>query len=471
MRAEILVIERDKKRFLGIRAFFSINTYLHDIVKNRALLWSPSNGAFIVKPGKEGEVISRMIRAGVFFTNTPSLHKRVSRAFRGILRNYQREALQSWRSNGFKGIIALPTGSGKTVVGVAGICLTEMPAIVVASTVEQVRQWVEHLDRMAGIKALEIHSKTRNPEWGEISSADTVVTTYATAVRRPELVASRVVLVADEVHHLPAPKFRRIVSMSPADKIMGLSATPYREDGKHEELFPLIGGVVYKKSAEELSEMGFLSSYRVYSIPVRLTPHERMEYEWLMKKYRTLKRYRSFEDLVEDAKKGDMSAAEALRAKNRARQIALMSESKVWAIKNIVERHLRLGDKIIVFTEYLDQAERLAGELGAKLITGKTPSKQRKEIFEEFRKNPSDMLVITRVGDEGIDIPDANIGIIASGTGSARQYIQRIGRLLRPKEGKTAIVYEVFTKDTTESLEVSKRRSSSRAISNPQIDH
>jgi hypothetical protein len=89
--------------------------YLHDIVKNRTLLWSPSNRVFIVKPGKEGEVISRMIRAGVFFTNTPSLHKRVSRSFRGVIRNYQREALQSWRSNGFKGIIALPTGSGKTV--------------------------------------------------------------------------------------------------------------------------------------------------------------------------------------------------------------------------------------------------------------------------------------------------------------------------------------------------------------------
>jgi len=110
MRAEILVIERDKKRFLGIRAFFSINTYLHDIVENGALLWSPSNGAFIVKPGNEGEVISRMIRYGVFFTNTPSLHKRVSRTFKGILRNYQREAVQAWRSKGFKGIIALPTG-------------------------------------------------------------------------------------------------------------------------------------------------------------------------------------------------------------------------------------------------------------------------------------------------------------------------------------------------------------------------
>jgi len=130
---------------------------------------------------------------------------------------------------------------------------------------------------------VEIHTGSHKLVWRE-NEIETIyreplpqyfkgVTTYATAVRRPELVASRMVLVVDEVHHLPAPTFRRIVSMSPADKIMGLSATPYREDGKHEELFPLIGGVVYKKSAEELSEMGFLSSYRVYSIRLSLDDH------------------------------------------------------------------------------------------------------------------------------------------------------------------------------------------------------
>ncbi|MEM2472863.1 MAG: DEAD/DEAH box helicase [Sulfolobales archaeon] len=450
-------IEGGKRRLLGIRAFFSVSTYMPSLIRDRLLLWS-RHGVFIASSRREGEVIKRMIMAGVVFTNAPSLHSTVKRVFRGSLRDYQEEALSTWISRGYRGIISLPTGSGKTVVGVAAIASIELPALVVASTVEQVRQWSEHLSRLASISPVVVHSKVkRQPSLEEILSADVVVTTYATCAKRIEIPATRRALVIDEVHHLPAPYFRRIVQASPASIVLGLSATPHREDGKHEELFPMIGGVIYHRSAEELASKGYLAMYRVYSVPVKLHPSERREYEEAVKMYEELKGDRSFEELVEDAK-WDETAREALRMKSIARQIALMSESKISAIKRIVSRHLMLGDKVIVFTEYVDQAKRLAEELGALLITGDTPARKRAEVFNRFREMQSGVLVITRVGDEGIDIPDANVGIIASGTGSRRQYIQRIGRLLRPKPGKTAVIYEVFTADTTEKFEVRRRR-------------
>ncbi len=459
---EIVIVSHKNRGYLGFSFFFSAREKLYTLIGKGLLQWDHYNKVYRARVGREGETVKELLARGVYLRNVSSLYRSASFKFLGSLRDYQEEAVRAWEKNWRRGVIALPTGSGKTVVGVAGISKISRPALIIAFTVEQVRQWNEHCRKFLNVEALELHSKqSKQPSWDEIDRADIVITTYHTAIRRPDVVASRRALIIDEVHHLPADVFKRIVEISPYEQVLGLSATPEREDGKHKELFPLIGGVVYSRTADELAKKGYLAKFEIERIPVRLTFEERNRYWDLVERYRELKEDRDFEELIDDAKRGDESAAEALRLKSEARMIALASESKIRKIREIVNRHI--DDKIIIFAEYVDQARKIAEALNADLITGDTPAKKRKEIFERFRSSPSGVLVITRVGDEGIDIPDANVGIIASGTGSKRQYIQRIGRLLRPKHGKKAIIYEIYTADTTEKFDIKRR---SEAIQN-----
>jgi superfamily II DNA or RNA helicase len=456
LAGEIVTVSHKNRGYLGFNFFFSAREKLYTLIGKGLLQWDHYNKVYRARVGREGEAVKELLARGVYLRNASSLYRSASFRFSGSLRDYQEEAVKAWEKKWKRGVVALPTGSGKTVVGVAGISKINKPVLVIAFTVEQVRQWNEHCRKFLGVEALEMHSKqSRQPSWDEIDRADIVITTYHTAIRRPDVVASRRALIIDEVHHLPADVFKRIVEISPYEYVLGLSATPEREDGKHKELFPLIGGVVYSRSADELAEKGYLASFEIERIPVRLTLDEKRRYWDLIERYRELKGDRDFEELIDDAKRGDESAAEALRIKSEARMIALASESKIRKIREIVDRHI--DDKIIIFAEYVDQARKIAEALNADLITGDTPAKKRKEIFERFRSSPSGVLVITRVGDEGIDIPDASVGIIASGTGSKRQYIQRIGRLLRPKPGMRAIIYEIYTADTTEKFDIERR--------------
>ena len=464
---EIVIVSYRNRGYLGFNFFFSAREKLYTLIGKGLLQWDHYNKVYRARVGREGETVKELLSRGVYLRNASSLYRSTSFRFTGRLRDYQEEAVRAWEKNWKRGVIALPTGSGKTVVGVASISKINKPVLIIAFTVEQVRQWNEHCRRFLGVEALELHSKqSEQPSWEEIDETDIVITTYHTAIRRPDVVASRRVLIIDEVHHLPARVFRRIVEISPYEYVLGLSATPEREDGKHEELFPLIGGVVYSRSADELAKEGYLAKFEIERIPVRLTLDEKRRYWDLIERYRELKEGRDFEELIEDAKRGDESAAEALRLKNEARMIALASESKIRKIMELVDRHI--DDKIIIFAEYVDQARKIAEALNADLITGDTPAKKRREIFEGFRSSTSGILVITRVGDEGIDIPDANIGIIASGTGSKRQYVQRIGRLLRPKPGKRAIIYEIYTADTTEKFDIKRRSGAIQDISSKQ---
>jgi superfamily II DNA or RNA helicase len=142
-------------------------------------------------------------------------------------------------------------------------------------------------------------------------------------------------------------------------------------------------------------------------------------------------------------------------------QLIHRSKAKAEAVKKIVEEELKNNSKILVFTQYVEQARELGEILGAPVLTGETDTRERKRILEEFRSTPRGVLVLTTVGDEGLDIPDVNVGIIVAGTGSRRQYIQRLGRLLRPGTNKVARLYEIVTRGTGEESLARRRRTAS----------
>jgi superfamily II DNA or RNA helicase len=371
------------------------------------------------------------------------------------LRDYQEEAVEAWVSNKYKGIVSLPTGSGKTVVGVAAVSRKPVWTLVVAYTREQMRQWRDHFIRSCSVPQGSVGLFYSD----EKRIAPITIATYQTAFRHIERLSPYFsMLIVDEVHHLPADKFRAIALGMFAPYRLGLSATVTREDGRHEELFPLMGGVIYRKTPQELVEAGYLSPFRIETIKVDLTPEEKKRFEELRKKYRDLARGMEFEDLVKAAKNGDQVAAEALKVRSELRQLIHSASRKIEKVREIVARERERGSKILIFTQYIDQAETLGKILEAPVITGETEKKVRDRNFQLFRDGVERVLVITTVGDEGIDIPDANVGIIVAGTGSKRQFIQRLGRLLRPKEGKESVLYEIIARGTPEEIESRKRR-------------
>jgi superfamily II DNA or RNA helicase len=375
--------------------------------------------------------------------------------FRGELRDYQKEAVDSWIRNNFRGIIALPTGSGKTVIGVAALAKASVKTLIILYTKEQLMQWRRALLRFTSVDESYIglyYSKEKR-------IAPITLATYQTAYRSMgKLAPYFTLLIIDEVHHLPAEKFKYIATMSPAPYRLGLSATPYREDGGHVQLFPLMGGVIYFKSPAELAEKGYLAKYKVVTIKVQLSPEERKEYNELRELYRRYAGSESFENIVKAAKKGNLRAIHALRAHSRMLQIFQKSNAKINKVKEIVNKELHQGKKIIVFAHYVDLAKKIADEVNGCLLTGSTNDEERKSILERFRNEDKGVLVVTTVGDEGLDIPDASVGILVAGTGSRRQFIQRLGRLLRPGPGKEAILYEIVAKGTVEEGQSRKRK-------------
>lgn len=370
------------------------------------------------------------------------------------LREYQREALDAWKRNGMRGVISLPTGAGKTLIGLGAIREAGSSTLIVTFTNEQLRQWLDSLkSSLSGTPKVGIFYSEKK----EISPI--TVTTYQSAIRHlKELSPSFKLLIIDEAHHLPAEKFKNIALGLVAPYRMALSATPFRSDGKHVELFRLMGGLVYYKPLEELVSRGYLANFRVIQVKLPLTVQERERYTTLLTRFRSLSKGRTMRELVNALQKGDVEAAEALRVHNEMRMLTALTQAKLNKIREIVE--LNKEKKVVIFTQYVEHAETISRFLGSLLLTGKMSKGDRVRVLEEFKESKKGVLVLTTVGDEGLDIPDANVGIIVAGTSSKRQFIQRLGRLLRNSSGdKTAILYELITQGTSEEYQAKKRKS------------
>lgn len=365
-----------------------------------------------------------------------------------VLRDYQKQALDAWVSSGYRGVIVLPTGSGKSVVGIKAISLLNTPTLVVAPTLDLVDQWrtllKEDFDMDVGVLG-----------GGEREIRALTVTTYDSAYIHAERLGNRFgLIIFDEVHHLPAAGYRNIAEMFASPYRMGLTATFEREDGFHAELKRLVGGKVFEKRVRELSGT-HLSPFRLEKIAVELTDEEKEEYaknqrvfsNYLVRIKLTIRSPADFQKLVMRSGR-DPGARRALLARNKARDIAYNSVSKMDTLSTILKNHR--DSKIFIFTEHNKLVHQISRQFLIPAITYRTTTRERSEILDRFKSGVYRAVVTSKVLDEGIDVPDADVGIILSGTGSKRAFIQRLGRILRKKEGKEAVLYEIVSAETSE---------------------
>lgn len=371
------------------------------------------------------------------------------------LRDYQEEAVEAWLRAGKRGIVVLPTGTGKTIIAIKIIAQVNEPTLVVVPTLELLEQW-----RLELSKALNVNVGVVGGGSRELSFV--TVSTYSSAYLHAEEIGDKFkLLVFDEVHHLPSESFRQIALMSAAPYRLGLTATLEREDGKHVDLLDLVGDVVYRKSVYEMKSK-HLADFELVRVYVELTDDERGEFEKLYSMYRDFLerrnwRLRSLQDFRKLIMASGLSreARRALMAWRDARLLILNSVSKLDILRDLLRKHQ--DDRILIFTELNETVRKISRTFLIPEITYKTSPKERASVMELFKKGVYRAVVTSRVLEEGVDVPDANVAIVLSGTASRRSFIQRLGRILRPAPGKKAVLYEVVVKDTPE-VAISKRR-------------
>lgn len=372
------------------------------------------------------------------------------------LRSYQKQALLNWNRNKNRGIIVLPTAAGKTHIALKAISELKTQTLIVVPTLDLVDQWNNRIREF-----LDLDSGTIGG--GEHTVKMITVITYDSAYLKASVLGNKFnFLIFDEVHHLASYSYMQIAEMYVAPYRMGLTATYERIDERHKLLPNLIGNIVFSLDVEDLAGT-HLSPYVYEKIFVKLNLTEQKKYISEMKIYRNyLKDNRIFLRSVQDFQKfimltgRDPHARKALLARNNALRIALNSEEKINLLGTQLESHK--GSKSLIFTLHNDLVYIISRRFLIPSITYQTPKIERRQILEKFKKGKYNTLVTSQVLDEGIDVPDASVGYILSGTGSSREYIQRLGRLLRKVEGKKAKLYEIVSEETVE-VRISNRRS------------
>ena len=382
-------------------------------------------------------------------------------------RVYQREALRCWLHADGRGVVVLPTGAGKTVLAFMAIEQAAARTLVVVPTIELLHQWREGLIQRAGIPANQVGVVGG----GERTVRPVTVMTYDSAAMPRRDLSGFGLLIVDEAHHLPAPTYRTIAGKTKAPWRLGLSATPERQDGAHLDLNALIGPEVYRRLPAELARSGHIADYKEKRLFVDLSPQERYRYDALMAEFKWFVATRRaqlmrgsfgygtgnfFEALIHQSAH-DPGARRALQAHHQARLIALNAEGKVAHIEELLRRHKE--EQVLIFCEYNAMVGTLSKRLALPAITYRTDPMERRAILDRFRSGRYTKLVTGRVLNEGVDVPDANVAIVASGSSATREYIQRLGRVLRPKpKGKEALLYELISRKTTEGRAARARR-------------
>ena len=418
--------------------------------------WDPRVGTFRAMAMYYPEVLAYLDRSRMVYRDeaanpppVPTLSCRVE------LRPYQKAALDAWFDAGRRGVIVLPTAAGKTFVGLKAIERLNVATLVVVPTLDLLDQWRQHLSNQFGIEVGAYGG-------GENMLRPLTVSTYDSAYIRAEQLGNRFMLIIfDEVHHLPAPSYSQIAEMYIAPYRMGLTATYEREDGGHLDLPRLVGGPVYQLEVDALAGR-HLSPYTHEKVFVDLTPEEQKLYKreydmftsYLKRKRVVLRSQEDFQRFIMRTGR-DPEAREALLARNRALKTVLNSEAKIKALGEFLNVYGE--EKKLIFTRYNQLVYRISRCFLIPAITHRTPREERKEILEKFKAGEYRAIVTSQVLDEGVDVPDASIGFILSGTGSSREYIQRLGRILRKRRGKQAKLIEIVARETVETR-ISQRR-------------
>lgn len=338
------------------------------------------------------------------------------------LRKYQQEAAESFWHGG-SGVVVLPCGAGKTIVGAAAMAQASATTLILVTNTVSARQWKDELIKRTSLTADEIGEYS-----GSVKEVRPVtIATYQVMTTRRKGVYSHLellnardwgLIVYDEVHLLPAPIFRMTADLQ-ARRRIGLTATLVREDGREGEVFSLIGPKRYDAPWKDIEAQGWIAPADCVEVRVTLPEGQRLAYATAEPE----ERYR----------------------------LASCTHAKIDVVRRLVDQHE--GQPTLVIGQYLDQLDELAEMLGAPVIKGETPVKERQRLFEAFRSGEEPLLVVSKVANFSIDLPSAEVAIQVSGSfGSRQEEAQRLGRLLRPKsEGKTAHFYTVVSRDTVDA--------------------
>jgi superfamily II DNA or RNA helicase len=376
-----------------------------------------------------------------------------------VLRPYQKEAVETWIQRQSRGSVCLPTGSGKSWVALKAMEHISKSTLVVLPTIVLMNQWYDLLCNAFGVEIGILGG-------GYHEIRDLTVTTYDSAYRHMDQYGNRfALLIFDEVHHLPSVTYSHIAEMSIAPYRLGLTATYQRPDGLHGKLDRLLGPKVYEKSIKDL-EGEHLAEYETMKIAVELTPQEKARYRENQTRYdafikdKQIKFYGA--DLQEFLRLSayDPKARQAFLARMEARQIIMGAERKLEVLETLLKLHHK--DRVLIFTVSNHLVYQISQTFLIPAITHHTKTVERQWILERFRQGIFKALVTSRVLNEGVDIPEANVAIILSGTASPVEHLQRLGRILRKGKDKQAVLYELVTRGTKES-QISYRRRRSDA--------
>ena len=350
------------------------------------------------------------------------------------VRNYQKAAVEAFHQNGSpeggQGIVVLPCGAGKTVVGIGAMAKLGMRTLILVTNTVAAKQWIREI-----LDKTELRAEDVGEYDGSVKEVRPVtVATYQILIYRrkkdgefPHMDLFKRenwgLIIYDEVHVLPAPVFRA-TSVIQSRRRLGLTATLVREDGRETDVFSLIGPKRYELPWRDLESKGWIAEARCHEIRVPLPPEIRANY--------------------------------ASADKRRKYRVAAENPLKEEVVARILARHPE--DHILIIGGYLNQLRSLAAATGAPLITGQVPSSEREVLYDAFRKGDIRILVVSKVANFAVDLPDANVAIQVSGTfGSRQEEAQRLGRILRPKEADTRF-YSLVTSHTSEQEFALKRQ-------------
>jgi len=374
-------------------------------------------------------------------------------------RPYQNEALANWLAEGSAGVIVLPTGAGKTLVAAMAIHETGLWTLAVVPTLDLLQQWRTALASALSLNPAEIGLFGG----GEKEMKPITIITYDSAALYPRELWHFGLLVFDECHHLPAPTYRLIAESAFTPMRLGLSATPERSDMTHLDLERLIGPEVYRRSPAELTEGHYLAQYKELRIDIALSSEDEARYAEQRRVYRSFLQRRhivihspeEFQQKIIFLSARDPEARKAMLAWREARNIAMNAPAKYVEIERLLMLHA--ADQVILFSEYNQVVDEISRRFCLPSITYRTPTEERRAVLERFRSGKYTKLVTGRVLNEGVDVPDCRVAIIVSGNSTKREYIQRLGRVLRPKAGQ-AVLYELVTSSTTEEEMANRRK-------------
>jgi DNA excision repair protein ERCC-3 len=352
------------------------------------------------------------------------------------LREYQRDAVDAFFGDsvaqGGNGVVVLPCGAGKTMIGIAAMARLGMKTLVLCTNVTALRQWKAEVLERTSLTEDDVSEYS-----GELKDIRSVTfSTYQMLTFRKSKNGEFVhfgifdrenwgLVIYDEVHLLPAPIFRAVAHLQ-ARRRLGLTATLVREDGKETDVFALIGPKRFDVPWKDLEHQGWIAAAVCTEIRVSFGDEDRLRYA-----------------VADDREKF---------------RIASTNARKLPVIEELLARHET--DRVLILGMYVDQLDWLSKKLGFPLIEGKTPQKRRDELYQRFRTGEDRVLVVSKVGNFSVDLPDANVAIQVSGTwGSRQEEAQRLGRILRPKGGENrASFYSIVTRDTVEQTFGEKRQ-------------